>query len=233
MVRPVLRSLTLAALLAPGLALAHHGTRFLLAVEYDMPDRPFLILDGGWSRFRDGDVLELHPGVLFPVGSDHMSAFEVHAHIAKIGSESLTYEATGFEFRHRFTKGAGWNFAGSLEYEAAATSDEENNWTATAIAGRENANGILLLNLLAGKPIDAPGRPNWAYRAAWSPTPKTETNYSLELQGSLEKDGSHEILVGAMKHLNPDTMVKFGVGTGLTSDSPRLSLRFGLVHALK
>jgi len=34
-----------------------------------------------------------------------------------------------------------------------------------------------------------------------------------------------------MGHLNLDTMLKFGIGTGLTSDSPRYSIHIGLVKA--
>jgi hypothetical protein len=35
-----------------------------------------------------------------------------------------------------------------------------------------------------------------------------------------------------MQHLDVNTMLKLGIGTGLTSDSPRLTLRLGIVRAL-
>ncbi len=228
------RSLAFALLVSPVLAFAHHGTRFLIAVEYDMVRQPFLFFNGTYEQFRHEDnVTLLEPAILLPVGRNGMSEFEIHAHIEKEGSEPMRHEATGFELRHRFTKQPGWNFAAGLEYETTQPNVEEpNNWTATFVAGKEDRQGMVLLNLVDTIDAEPGAKSNWGYRAAWSPTPKGLVNYSLEFQGDFASHGSHEVAVGVMQHLDLNTMLKLGVGTGLTSDSPRFTFRIGLVRAL-
>jgi hypothetical protein len=228
------RAYGLLVCLAPVVAFAHHGTRFLLAVEFDMVRQPFLFVNGAYSEFRhqDNDLL-MEPALLLPVGKNGMSEFEIHGHFEQPGSEPLRHEATGFELRHRFTRQPRWNFAAGLEYETTVPNTEEpNNWTATLVAGKEDAKGLMLFNLV--DQIDAaPGTKSaWGYRAAYSPTPKGLVNYSLEFQGDFKSHGSHEVALGFMEHLDMNTMLKLGIGTGLTSESPRMTFRIGLVRAL-
>jgi len=228
------RALALALLATPVCALAHHGTRFLIAVEYDMVRQPFLFVNGTYSQFRHEDNTVLaEPALLLPLGRDGLSEFEIHAHIEGEGSAPLKHEATGFEIRHRFTRQPGWNFAAGLEYETTQRNVEEpNNWTATLVAGKEDQKGLLLFNLVDEIDAEPGAKSLWGYRAAWSPTPNGLMNYSFELQGDLQSHGSHEFAIGMMQHLDPNTMIKVGVGTGLTSDSPRFTFRLGLVRAL-
>ena len=231
--RQLYKTLGLGLVLVPVLASAHHGTRFILAVEYDMVRQPFFFMTGDYSKFRGSRDLEVEPAVVFPVGKDGMSEFELHAHLEQPNSDPLRHQATGFEIRRRLTRSTGWNFATSLEYETVThNADGPNNWTGTLIAGREDRNGIVLLNLLDEQDAVRGGKPIWSYRAAWSPTPRGLVDYSLEFQGDMVSHGSHEVVIGAMQHLSPVTMLKIGVGTGLTNDSPRYSLRIGLVRAL-
>ena len=227
------RFLTLILCLAPAFASAHHGTRFLLAVEYDMVRQPFAFATGTYEKFRHSNDLELEPAYLMPVGNDGLTEFELHAHIERENSEPLRHEATGFEIRRRLNRSPDWNFAASLEYETAVPhTGNPNNWTGTFVAGKENSRGLFLLNLLAEQDAEKGAKPLWSYRAAWSPTPNGLINFSLEVQGDMEKHGSHEVVVGVMQHLDLETMVKVGIGTGLTSDSPQFSFRLGLVRAL-
>jgi hypothetical protein len=231
--RPLYRILSFCLVLTPVFASAHHGTRFILAVEYDMVRQPFFFITGSYLKFNGSRDLEVEPAVVFPVGSDGMTEFELHAHLEQPDSEPLRHQATGFEIRRRLTRSTGWNFATSLEYETVThNADGPNNWTATLIAGREDRNGIVLLNLLDEQDAVKGAKPFCSYRAAWSPTPKGLVDYSLEFQGDMVSHGSHEVVIGAMQHMSPVTMLKIGVGTGLTNDSPRYSLRIGLVRAL-
>jgi hypothetical protein len=227
------RALPLILAIAPTLAFAHHGTRFILAVEYDMVRQPFFFATGTYAKFSGSTSLELEPAFVFPLGNDGMSEFELHAHMEREDSDPLRRQATGFELRRRLTRSRGWNFATSLEYETVThNADGPNNWTGTLIAGREDRNGIVLFNLLHEQDAVKGAKPLWSYRAAWSPTPKGPWDYSLEFQGDMVKSGSHEVVIGAMEHLSTMTMLKIGVGTGLTSNSPSYSLRIGLVRAL-
>ncbi len=231
--RPLYRALSFCLILSPVFACAHHGTRFILAVEYDMVRQPFFFMTSTYQKFRDSRDLEMEPALVFPLGNDGMSEFELHAHIDQPNSDPLRHQATGFEIRRRLTHTTGWNLATSLEYETVThNADGPNNWTGTLIAGREDRSGIVLLNLLDEQDAVKGAKPIWSYRAAWSPTPKGLVDYSLEFQGDMISHGSHEVVVGAMQHLSPVTMLKIGVGTGLTNDSPRYSLRIGLVRAL-
>ena len=229
------RAFALILALPPAFACAHHGTRFILAVEYDMVRQPFAFVTGTYEQFRheDNDI-EYEPALLFPVGKNGLSEFELHGHFDQPGSEPLRHEATGFELRHRFTRQPGWNFAAGVEYETTVPNIEDpNNWTATFVVGKEDRHGMILLNLL--DEVDAVGGKelsNWGYRAAYSPTPEDLLNYSLEFQGDLKSHGSHEVVVGVMQHLDLNTMIKVGVGTGLTSNSPSFTFRIGLVRAL-
>lgn len=227
------RILPLLLAIAPALASAHHGTRFLLAVEYDMVRQPFVFFTGTYLKFHHSSDLEFEPALVMPIGNDGMTEFELHAHIEREDSDPLRHQATGFEFRRRLNRSPGWNFAASLEYEAAvANTGNPNNWTGTVIAGKEDKKGIVLLNLLDEQDAEKGAKPIWSYRAAWSPTPVGPVNYSLEFQGDMIRHGSNEIVFGMMKHIDLNTMIKVGVGTGLTTDSPQYSLRFGLVRAL-
>ena len=228
------RALALLLAAAPVCAFAHHGTRFLIAVEYDMVRQPFLFVNGTYEQFhhQDNDVL-LEPALLLPLGRGGWSEFEIHAHIEKQGSEPMKHEATGFEIRHRFTRQPGWNFAAGLEYETTQPNVEEgNNWTATFVAGKEDQQGMVLFNLIDNVEAEPGAKHNWGYRAAWSPTPNGLQNYSLEFQGDLVRHGSEEVAIGYMQHLDLDTMIKVGIGTGLNSDSPRFTFRLGIVRAL-
>ncbi len=228
------RAIALITALSPMFALAHHGTRFLIAVEYDMVRQPFFFFNGTYSQFRhEENATLLEPAILLPVGKKGLSEFEIHAHIEREGSERFRHEGTGFEFRHRFTKKPGWNFAAGLEYETTQPDTEEpNNWTGTLIAGKEDEHGMLLFNLVDTLAAEDGTRSSWGYRAAWSPTPNGLTSYSIEFQGDFEKHGSHEIAFGVMHHLDLETMLKVGVGTGLTPDSPKFTLRIGIAKSL-
>lgn len=232
--RLISRIVSLVTVFAPVCAFAHHGTRFLIAVEYDMVRQPFVFVNGTYSQFRhEPNTWLAEPAVLLPLGRNGLSEFEIHAHLEKEGDDPLKHEATGFEVRHRFTRQPGWNFAAGLEYETTqANVEEANNWTATLVVGREDACGMVLLNLVDTLDAEPGAKSNWGYRAAWSPTPKGLLSYSLEFQGDFKKDGSHEVMLGVMQHLDLESMIKFGIGTGLTSESPRLTLRFGFVRAL-
>ena len=231
--RSIKRSIALFAIFAPACAFAHHGTRFILAVEYDMVRQPFFFLNSTFSHFRDGDSLLMEPAVVLPIGRDGLSEFEVHAHIEKEGAEALRHEATGFEFRHHFIKGKGWNLAGALEYETTEKNVEEpNNWTGTLIVGKTDSRGIFLINFLENQEAEHGAKLQPGYRLAYSPTPTGPMDYSIEAQGDLIKHGSHELAFGIEGHLNPNMMVKFGIGFGLNSDSPRYAIHLGLVHAL-
>jgi len=228
------RALALVLIALPVLSFAHHGTRFIIATEYDMVRQPFFFVNGEYAQFRhaDSDTL-VEPALLMPLGRGGWNEFEIHAHIEGVGSEPIRHEATGFEVRHRFTRRPGWNYAAGLEYETTERNVEEgNNWTATFIAGEENQKGMVLLNLVDNLEAAPGAKQNWGYRAAWSPTPDGLVNYSFEVQGDFVKHGSHEVAIGYMRHLDLDTMIKIGVGTGLTSDSPRFTFRLGIVRAL-
>src|SRR5690242_15276351 len=98
------RALALFFVAAPMSAFAHHGTRFLIAVEYDMVRQPFLFVNGTYEQFRheDNDTL-IEPALLLPLGRGGWSEFEIHAHIEKLGDNPMKHEATGLEVRHRFT----------------------------------------------------------------------------------------------------------------------------------
>ena len=228
------RSFAFVFCLAPVFACAHHGTRFLIAVEYDMVRQPFFFANSTYFQFRNEDnELLVEPALLLPVGKAGLSEFEVHAHIEKAGSEPMKHEATGFELRHRFTRRPGWNLAAGLEYETTMKDVEEpNNWTATFVAGKEDSKEMVLLNLIDTFEAEPGAKQAWGYRAAWSPTPNGLVNYSLEFQGDFASHGSHEVVLGYMQHLDLDTMIKAGIGTGLTSDSPRFTFRLGFVKAL-
>lgn len=228
------RALALSFFALPVLSFAHHGTRFIIATEYDMVRQPFFFFNGEYAQFRHADSTTLvEPALLMPLGHGGWYEFEIHAHIEGEGSETPKHHATGFEIRHRFTRRAGWNYAAGLEYETTQQNVEEgNNWTATLIAGKEDQHGMVLLNLVDNLEAEPGAKQNWGYRAAWSPTPDGLVNWSFEVQGDLVSHGSHEVAIGYMRHLDLDTMIKLGVGTGLTSDSPRFTFRLGIVRAL-
>lgn len=105
-------------------------------------------------------------------------------------------------------------------------------WSGQLIAGRENAHGVIALNLLAEAEEGTRGPVHWSYRAGFSPISYGRLGYSVELAGGLESSASHELLFGAGMQVRDNVLFKAGLGFGLTRESPDVTLRAGVVVQL-
>lgn len=234
MLRRILSLVAVASMAVP--SLAHHGRRFLLMTEFRMPhpggiylvsDYGALKIDGRWSQ-------ESSTGFLMAVGNQSMSAIEVHGHFAKEGAEPWLHEATGFEFRHRLNNSTGWNYTAGLEAEVPREGGKT-GWTAQFIGGKESAKDVVAFNVLAENEEGLDGKTSWSYRAGWSPETAGRYGYSVEAAGGFDRHASHELLFGIATSIGESgehgytSLFKFGIGVGLTKDSPDFTIRAGIV----
>ncbi|MFI5385023.1 MAG: hypothetical protein ACHQ50_02785 [Fimbriimonadales bacterium] len=216
-------------------ALAHHGRRFLFVTEFHLPHpgQIYAMSDFTGSRFKGGaSSLELEPGLLVALGDKSRYAIELHSHIEKEDAGAWSYAATGFELRGRIgSDSTGWNFAGGVEVEAPAHTGPT-PVTGEFIAGREDAKGIFMLNLLANNEAGLNGKISWLYRAGYSPNLPGPIGWSLEAQGAVNREASHEIALGAAMSFGESKLLKFGLGKGIGPGSADFIVHLGLVFRL-
>lgn len=85
----------------------------------------------------------------------------------------------------------------------------------------------LAVNIINVIPED--GDTAWGYAAGLRHAFHHDLAVGIEAMGDFESDARHEVLGGVYWSPVHELMFKFGVGTGLTSESPNVSIRGGLV----
>lgn len=227
-------ALCFAVLAAP--AFGHHGRRFLFVTEFRMPHPGQIYAIGDFSGYRfngGGSSLSSEPGVLVAVGNQSKMAFEIHSHINKDGGSPWDLEAVGFEFRTRIGNDVGrWGFTGGLEVEAPAHRGPT-PVTAELIGGHEDGNGVWAFNLFASNDEGLSGKTTWIYRTGYSPDLPGPIGWSIEAQGTLNRDSAHEVALGAAMSVGESKLLKLGLGKGFGPGSANLTFHLGVVLRLK
>jgi len=117
-----------------------------------------------------------------------------------------------------------------VEYEFADASDEENVVGLTAILGYEFSSWTVAANLVHEKATNLPGE--WGYAAGVRRSFSDKHGFGLELNGSLESDGSSGMLAGYYGELSERFSINAGIGTGI-DDGPDWSLRSAFIWQFK
>jgi hypothetical protein len=193
-------------------ALAHHGKDFLLleSDELPHPHSLFLITSDAVTRAAGSTSYEGEPALLYGV-SERIAA-ELHAHIAKAGSESFRVEAISpsihisFPQRSPATK---WRFGLSAEYEIAR-GEEEDTFETRLIAVRRLDDAAFGINLIGSRHTHGPSRAGYAI--GFRTKLEDRVGWGVEAQGELVHRGSREALAGIYVELTPRISMKIGAG---------------------
>ncbi len=174
------------------------------------------------------DIFELEPALLAFFNESHPVAIEVHGHFAKEGDANFEHEATGLALRTAFGATREWSWGGSIEHEFSA-GKEPDTTELRLLAQREDERGCWTGNLIFEIPEGE--ATSWGYALGYRVAPAASVGYGAELVGNLTND-VHLLIPEAMFLLGAGTVVKAGIGVGLTDASPDWSAHIGLVRKL-
>jgi hypothetical protein len=212
----MLRHFLFASIIFPGawpvVALAHHGLDFILVQTAHLPER-----GTGYSFARlnylsdTEDETEIEPALLY--GAADWMAVEIHAHVAKEGSESLRYESAAPAVHFRLTpRNSPTSFGVSAEY-AFAHGEDEDVADLAGVFGLERDRWMVAANLLYEKRSGASGE--LGYAAGARRTFGEKHGVGLEVLGSFENDGYSEAMLGYYGELSEQFTFNAGVGFGI------------------
>jgi hypothetical protein len=212
------------------LALAHHGKDFLFTetLHFSPSGQYFLMANASSLHWGDEDEFEIEPGFLTFFNDAHPFALEIHGHFAKEDGEGLRHEATGVALRTSFAEVGDWAFGGSVEEEFGA-GDEPDNTEIRLIAQQTVGTNLLGINVI-GDFADGEDD-NWGYAAGYHFETLAPLAYGIEAVGSFTDD-AHSIIPSVQYKADLNTVLKFGVGIGVSDAAPDWGLHFGVVLKL-
>ena len=221
---------TLVVSLLSGTAYAHHGLDFVSVQTVHLPQQGAGYAIGRLDYIsEEEDEMEFEPALLY--GATDWLTVELHAHYEKEEGESAKYESIAPAFHFRLTpREQQFSFGVSVEYEFAADSAEDDVVELTAIFGYEFSEWIVAVNVLHEKASNSPGE--WGYAAGVRHSFHQNHGFGLELTGSLENNGSSEILIGYYGELSKRFSMNAGIGTGF-DDGPDWSVRTAFIWQFK
>jgi len=210
-------------------AFAHHGKDFLLleSDELPHPHSLFFITSDAVTRAAGTTRYEGEPALLYGV-SERIAA-ELHAHIAKAGSDNFRVEAISPSIHISFpglSPATRWRFGLSAEYELAR-GEEEDTFETRLIAVRRLDTAAFGINLIGSRPQYGPATAGYAigFRAR----PEDRVGWGVEAQGELVHRGSREALAGIYAELTPRLSMKIGAGSARGEDGTSAILRSSFV----
>ena len=223
--RFVLACITIACLI-PTIVRAHHGLDFILVQTAHLPAKGTGYVATRLDRIAEAeDEMELEPAVLY--GATDWMTVELHAHYEKEDGASSQYESVAPALHFRLTpRGQAFSIGVSTEYEIAHASDDEDVVEMSAIFGYEGSQWIASGNLLYEKPSGISGE--WGYAAGVRRALSEKHSVGLELLGSLESQGSSEMILGYYGEFSDQFSFNIGVGAGV-DDGPDRSARMAFI----
>jgi hypothetical protein len=214
-------------------AAAHHGRDFLLVqtAELPHPGELYLIPRQDYIDAGEDEEIELEPTLLYGLGK--RVAFELHAHIAKEGSESFTYESTAPAVHLRLTPdSAAWSLGLSAEYELSHSDEGEDVAEGRVILSRSGDGWRLGFNLIAEEVQESGAEVEWHYAAGFRHALGERVGLGIEVEGSFDEDAL-EALLGVYFEPSRKLSVNLGFGTGVGDEALDFSLRTALVWHLR
>ncbi len=227
-----LRLLLLTFLVAAPLA-AHHGRDFLLVQTSETPHGGefYFIPSASYIDEGEEEEIEVEPTLLFAL--TNRFSVEVHAHIAKEGSESFEYESTSPALHYRLNSEESlFGLSLSFEYEIAHLDDHEDRAELRLAISQAGDLWLFGANLIASEDQGGGAEVEWGYAAGLRRLFGEDWALGLEVQGSFEED-EHEILLGLYSEPSERFTFNIGVGVGVGSDGFESALRSALVFRLK
>ena len=220
----------LTASVFPTVAYSHHGLDFISVQTVHLPQQGAAYAIGRVDYISEEEYeVEFEPAVLF--GATDWMAIEIHAHYEKEQGGSTKYESIAPALQIRLTpRDQQFSLGLSVEYEFAGESDEDDVVGLTAILGYEFSAWTVATNLRHEKAANAPGE--WDYAVGVRRSFRHDHGFGLELNGSLESDGSSGILAGYYGELSERFSINAGIGTGLDG-GPDWSLRSAFIWQFK
>lgn len=212
--------------LLPAAANAHHGLDFVSVQTAHLPQRGagYVVTRLDYISEQE-DELEFEPALLY--GATDWLTVELHAHFEKEQGESTKYESLAPALHFRLTpREQHFSVGMSVEYEFARDSAEDDVIELTAMLGYEFSGWMATANVLFEKESGSTGE--WGYAAGVRNLLTQQHGIGLELFGSLEGNGSSEILIGYYGELSKRFSLNAGVGTGF-DDGPDWSARTALI----
>jgi len=230
MIHRYLAVCAIAVAVFPTVAYSHHGLDFIAVQTVHLPQQGATYAVGRVDYISEEEYeMEFEPAVLF--GATDWMAVEVHAHFEMEEGESTKYESIAPALLFRLTpREQQFSFGLSVEYEFADASDEEDVVGLTAILGYEFSKWTVAANLVHEKATSSPAE--WGYAAGIRRSFRDNHGFGLELNGSLESDGSSGILAGYYGELSERFSINAGIGTGL-DDGPDWSLHSAFIWQFK
>jgi hypothetical protein len=230
MLKKMLAACALGACLLFNVAHAHHGLDFLEVETSHLPEPGTGYAFARTDRLRgDETETEVAPAVLF--GAADWLAVEVHAHYAKVDGEALRYEAVAPALHFRLTpSNQQLSFGISTEYELAHSSDDSDVLDLAAVLGYQMYRWTFAGNLTYERLSGEAGE--WGYALGVRNTFKERHGLGVELIGSLESEGSGEVLIGYYGELAPRFTLNAGLGAGFDG-GPDRTARVGVIWQFK
>ena len=208
-----LSACTVLACTLPSVGHAHHGLDFILVQTAHLPERGTGYVFTRLNHFSGTeDETEIEPGVLY--GVNDWMALEAHAHYAKEGGESLTYESIAPAVHFRLTPmGEPVSFGVSAEYAFAQDSDEDDVADVTGVFSVERNGWMVAANLLYEKRSGSSGE--FGYAAGARRTLRGKHGIGVEVVGSFESDGDSEVMLGYYGELSQKFTLNAGIGSSI------------------
>ncbi|HXH60439.1 MAG TPA: hypothetical protein VNI20_03685 [Fimbriimonadaceae bacterium] len=218
----------------PATALAHHSRLFIRTTNYDLGH------DGLWQFVGDVNVIksgsstetEVEPGLFLGLGKFVDWGFEIHSHFSAEDGCGLGYEATGLEVFHRLNYDPEVNHTIGLEYEDDPFNGEPGEFHFQWILGNLVPPTAWMANIDVSMVNASRQKVTYGYSLAWGRTAGERMGYALELSSDIVDHGSHELMPEVSFNFHDEALFKFGVGVGLTKDSPDYSLRLSFVSKM-
>ena len=212
--------------LIPVAASAHHGLDFVSVQTAHLPEQGAGYAIGRFDYISEEvNEMEFEPALLY--GATDWLTVELHAHFEKESGESAKYESLAPALHFRLTpREQQFSLGVSVEYEFARDSAEDDVLELTAIFGYEFSEWMVTANILLEEPSGSSGE--WGYAAGVRHSISHDHALGLELNGSLESNGSSEALIGYYGELSNRFSVNAGIGTGIDG-GPDWSVRTAFI----
>ena len=214
------------ATLMPVAASAHHGLDFVSVQTARLPEQGAGFAIGRFDYISEEvNEMEFEPALLY--GATDWLTVELHAHFEKESGESAKYESLAPALHFRLTPRAQQFSLGiSVEYEFARDGAEDDVLELTAIFGYEFSEWMVTANVLLEDTSGSSGE--WGYAAGVRHAFSHDHAFGLELNGSLESNGSSEALIGYYGELSNRFSVNAGIGAGIDG-GPDWSIRTAFI----
>lgn len=223
--------LALCGIFASAPTWAHHGKDFLIVESYDIP-RPgdvYALASASYEKDNSAEGWQLEPAVL--IGAFPRLAAEVHAHFVKDDDTgSFRYEAIAPSIHFQLTDRASTSpiqVGLSAEYEIAAD-DASDVLEGRLIVEKGFSNAKLSLNIIVEHV--ASEDTEFGYAAGIRMEINRIIATGLEVQGSLEAEGTHDALVGVYFEPAERFTLKVGAGTGFGANGLDVAARVGAIY---